>query len=89
MPATCLAPIPADNRNYTAPRRSSRKTEQGHCLDRTGDIVDSIAASTRIRALLDWAPEFDNLDTIVRHALAWERRLMAQDERSNRRAISA
>ena len=25
----------------------------------------------------DWQPHFDDLDTIVRHALAWERKLMA------------
>ena len=56
---------------------------------RPGDIVVSVADTTRIRELLDWTPEFDNLDVIVRHALAWERRLMAQDERSDRQAISA
>jgi UDP-glucose 4-epimerase len=45
---------------------------------RDGDIVVSVAAADRIRKLLRWTPELDNLDTIVRHALAWERRLMAQ-----------
>ena len=29
----------------------------------------------RIRAQLGWTPRFDDLDTIVAHALAWERRL--------------
>ena len=38
------------------------------------------AAATRIRELLRWTPELDNLDVIVRHALAWERHLMAQIE---------
>jgi len=38
--------------------------------------------------LLDWTPEFDNLDTIVRHALAWERHLMQQAE-PPRRAVPA
>ena len=48
---------------------------------RPGDIITSVAATERIRQLLRWTPEFDRLDTIVGHALAWERRLMAQNER--------
>jgi UDP-glucose 4-epimerase len=51
---------------------------------REGDIVVSVAAANRIRELLRWTPELDDLDTIVRHALAWERRLMAQQEPSVR-----
>ena len=43
---------------------------------RPGDIVVSVAAASRIRELLRWTPELDDLDTIVGHALAWERRLM-------------
>jgi hypothetical protein len=27
---------------------------------------------------LSWTPQLDDLDTIVRHALAWERHLMAK-----------
>jgi UDP-glucose 4-epimerase len=54
---------------------------------RPGDIVVSVAAANRIRELLRWTPELDNLDAIVRHALAWERRLM--DEPVRRKAISA
>ncbi len=30
------------------------------------------------KAALDWRPQFDDLDTIVGHALAWERRLAAR-----------
>jgi UDP-glucose 4-epimerase len=56
---------------------------------RPGDIVVSVAAATRIRELLRWTPEFDNLDTIVRHALAWERRLIAQNMAPARQAVSA
>ena len=33
----------------------------------------SSPTSTRIRATLDWRPQFEDLDTIVSHALAWER----------------
>ncbi len=56
---------------------------------RPGDIVVSVAAARRIRERLDWTPEFENLDTIVRHALAWEHRLMAKDAPAFREAISA
>ena len=47
---------------------------------RPGDIVVSVAAANRIRETLRWTPELDNLDTIVRDALAWERRLMSRDD---------
>lgn len=56
---------------------------------RPGDIVVSVAAATRIRELLRWTPELDDLDVIVRHALAWERRLMARPGAAQRGAISA
>jgi UDP-glucose 4-epimerase len=55
---------------------------------REGDIMVSVAAADRIRALLRWTPELDDLDTIVGHALAWERKLMAQGG-PVREAISA
>jgi UDP-glucose 4-epimerase len=45
---------------------------------RPGDATSIVAKASRIRELLGWAPEWDNLDTIVTHALAWERRLMAE-----------
>jgi UDP-glucose 4-epimerase len=42
---------------------------------RPGDPAIIVADNTRIREKLGWAPQFDDLDTIVRHALGWERRL--------------
>jgi UDP-glucose 4-epimerase len=42
---------------------------------RAGDPVRIIAASERARSALKWQPYFDNLQTIVAHALAWERKL--------------
>lgn len=42
---------------------------------RPGDPAELIAASDRIRANLGWKPQYDNLDTIVTHALAWQERL--------------
>ena len=42
---------------------------------RPGDPANLVADVQRIRASLGWQPQFDDLDTIVTHALAWERRL--------------
>jgi UDP-glucose 4-epimerase len=56
---------------------------------RPGDTVISVAAADRIRKALRWTPELDNLDTIVRDALAWERHLMTNPAGWRREAISA
>jgi UDP-glucose 4-epimerase len=42
---------------------------------RAGDPERIVAATNRARKLLGWRPAFDDLATIVGHALAWERRL--------------
>jgi len=42
---------------------------------RDGDPAALVAASDEIRRILDWAPELDDLDTIVTHALSWEKKL--------------
>ena len=42
---------------------------------REGDPAAIVADAGRIRAELGWVPQYDDLDTIVAHALAWERRL--------------
>ena len=42
---------------------------------RPGDPASLIAKADRIRAELGWAPEHDDLDAIVRQALAWEEKL--------------
>lgn len=42
---------------------------------RPGDPAELVANVDRIRATLDWRPQFQDLDTIVAHALAWEKRL--------------
>jgi len=39
---------------------------------RAGDPAALAADVTRIRATLDWRPQFQDLDTIVSHAFAWE-----------------
>lgn len=42
---------------------------------RAGDPPALIAAVEKIHETLDWTPQFDDLDEIVRTALAWEERL--------------
>ena len=42
---------------------------------RDGDPAALVANVDRIRATLDWHPQFQDLDTIVTHALAWEQKL--------------
>jgi UDP-glucose 4-epimerase len=56
---------------------------------RPGDPMSIVAEASRIQDLLRWAPQFDDLDTIVRHALTWERHLIAQRSTTERSAIPA
>jgi len=49
---------------------------------REGDPARIVAGSAKVRATLGWQPRFDDLSTIVAHALDWERELIT------RRAIS-
>jgi UDP-glucose 4-epimerase len=53
---------------------------------RAGDPAQIVAKSDRIRALLGWRPQFDDLATITHHALAWERELA---ERHGRKTLPA
>jgi len=45
---------------------------------RAGDPPKIIADSSRLQALFNWQPKFDDLDKIVVSALAWERKLATQ-----------
>ena len=42
---------------------------------RAGDPAALVSDPSRIRATLPWVPQHDNLDTIISHALQWERHL--------------
>jgi UDP-glucose 4-epimerase len=42
---------------------------------RPGDPAQIVAKSDLIRQMLGWQPQYDDLATIVAHALAWERKL--------------
>ena len=41
---------------------------------RAGDPPSLIARADRVRSVLGWKPRYDDLDTIVRTSLEWERR---------------
>jgi UDP-glucose 4-epimerase len=45
---------------------------------RAGDPPSLIADAQRIRKILGWTPRYDDLDTIVATALAWEKRTSAK-----------
>jgi UDP-glucose 4-epimerase len=42
---------------------------------RPGDPAQIVAASDAVRRTLGWTPQYDDLATIVAHALAWEKKL--------------
>ncbi len=46
---------------------------------RAGDPPELVAVAERVREVLGWEPRYDDLDTIVRTSLAWERKIAAED----------
>ncbi|HLN08935.1 MAG TPA: UDP-glucose 4-epimerase GalE [Xanthobacteraceae bacterium] len=46
---------------------------------RPGDPAQIVACSDRARAILGWKPRLDDLPIIVRHALAWQDKLMTRN----------
>jgi UDP-glucose 4-epimerase len=48
---------------------------QGRARTAAGDPTQIMAACDRVRSTLGWQPRFNDLQTIVAHALAWERKL--------------
>ncbi|MDJ0813828.1 MAG: UDP-glucose 4-epimerase GalE [Woeseiaceae bacterium] len=46
---------------------------------RPGDPPELVAVARKIRNVLGWTPQFDDLDTIVSTSLAWERKIARQD----------
>lgn len=42
---------------------------------RAGDPASLVASNERAKSLLHWTAQYNDLETIVRHALAWERKL--------------
>jgi UDP-glucose 4-epimerase len=59
----------------TVKRVSGVDFEVGLAARRAGDPAHLVAACERISSTLGWRPRFNDLETIVTHALAWERKL--------------
>ena len=57
-------------------RISGRNFAIQYAPRRAGDIMTMVADVSRIRAMLDWTPQYDDLETIALHALAWEEKLL-------------
>lgn len=70
-------------------RISGRNFAVQHGPRRPGDIMAMIADTSRLRAALDWTPQYEDLETIVAHALAWEQKLVRERQSELQRATSA
>ncbi len=46
---------------------------------RAGDPPELVAVVEKIQRVIGWSPKFDDLDTIVRTSLEWERKIAAED----------
>jgi len=70
-------------------RVSGRNFAVQYAPRRPGDIMTMVADVGRIRATLNWTPQYDDLDTIARHALAWEEQLLKERHGETGNAASA
>src|ERR1700681_867923 len=70
-------------------RISGRNFAVQYAPRRPGDVMTMIADTSRIRKLLDWMPQYDNLETIAAHALAWEEKLLRERHAEPEHAASA
>src|SRR5712675_2520312 len=70
-------------------RVSMRNFAVSYAPRRPGDIMTMVADTSRIRSTLDWTPQYDDLETIATHALAWEKKLFRQRSDEVQHAESA
>jgi len=70
-------------------RVSMRNFAVQYAPRRPGDIMTMVADTSRIRSTLDWTPQYDDLETIATHALAWEEKLYQDRGGLARQAESA
>ena len=70
-------------------RVSGRNFAVSYASRRPGDIMAMIADTSRIRSVLDWTPQYDDIETIAAHALAWEWKLFRERHRNVPEAITA
>jgi UDP-glucose 4-epimerase len=70
-------------------RVSGRNFAVQYAARRPGDIMTMVADTGRIRTTLDWTPQYDDLETIATHALAWEEKLFRERHGELQHAASA
>src|SRR4030088_2222001 len=70
-------------------RVSGRHFAVQYAARRPGDIMTMIAETGRIGATLNWTPQYDDLETIAAHALAWEEKLFRERHGELPQAASA
>src|ERR1700692_2639357 len=70
-------------------RVSGRNFVVQYAPRRAGDIMSMVADTSRIRSMLDWTPQYDNLEIIADHALAWEEKLLRDRSGELQQAASA
>jgi UDP-glucose 4-epimerase len=70
-------------------RVSGRSFAVQYAARRPGDIMTMVADTSRIRSTLDWTPQYDDLETIAAHALAWEEKLFRERGGAAQQAVSA
>ena len=70
-------------------RISGRNFAIQYAPRRPGDIMTMVADTARMRATLDFTPQYEDLETIAAHALAWEEKLLRQRQGEIRRAMQA
>ena len=69
----------------TAERIAGRSIDIEVKPRRPGDLGQVVANNSKIQSTLNWAPQFEDLETMVRTAMEWERTLLPAEPR--RRAI--
>ncbi|MEJ1937765.1 hypothetical protein WDZ92_46830, partial [Nostoc sp. NIES-2111] len=57
-----------------AQRLSDRRFKVNAVGHRSGDPPASVAAIGRLHSILKWKPRFDDLETILSHAIEWTRK---------------
>jgi UDP-glucose 4-epimerase len=70
-------------------RASGRNFAVQHAPRRPGDIMTMVADTSRIRSVLNWTPQYDDLQTIAAHSLAWEEKLFRERHGELKQSASA
>ena len=55
-------------------KQTSKNVKILVCKRRKGDLVKIIASNNNLKKFIKWKPKFNNLDTIVKSCINWEKR---------------